>query len=63
MVLNIVVQFQSNWNTYTQLIVLKLDKCLFLAPLGPLFLNLWDHNTQNLSQPSFSGIEPSGKIL
>ena len=36
---------------------------LFLAPLGPKCLNLWDHSPQNQSKASFSGYKPCVKIL
>ena len=35
-VLNIEVQFQSNWNTYTEINILKVEKLLHWAPFWPL---------------------------
>ena len=48
-VVNMVVQFQSNRNTYTQVIILihfVLEKCLFWALFGPL-IPKQDHHPQN----------------
>ena len=40
----------------------QFENILILDPFGPYFLNCWDQNFQNQSQPSFCGHKPCVKI-
>ena len=54
---SIVVQFERDPYNYTQVIVLKLEKCLFLAPFWPLIPNFEPMTHLNESKPSTCGFK------
>ena len=57
---HLVVKFQRNQFTYSQVIINTLWKYLFLAPFKPLFLNSSIHNPKNKSKLFFCRMEPYG---
>lgn len=48
---NLAVQFQSNKNTHTQVIVMQLEERFVMTSFGPIFVNSWDSHPKPI--PTF----------